>query len=53
MGFTAIKDIAKESSGVNFLKRLFEKAFSDADISKIEAFANLIQSQEQQKITGK
>ena len=53
VGFSAIKDIAKESSGVNFLKRLFEKAFSDNNISKIEAFVNLIQSQEQVKMTGK
>ena len=37
-GFNAIRHIAKESSDFNFLNRLFEKAFSNTDISKIEAF---------------
>ena len=45
-------DIAKESSDVNFLNR-FEKSFNNTDISKIEAFVNLIQSQEQEKVIVK
>ena len=52
-GFNAIRHIAKERSDVNFLNRFFEKAFSNTDISKIEAFANLIQSQEQDKVVMK
>ena len=53
MGFNAIRHIAKESSDVNFLNRLFEKAFSNIDMSKIEAFVSLIQSQEQEKVVAK
>ena len=53
MSFNAIKHTAKESSDVNFLKRLFEKAFGDTDVSNVEGFANLIQSQEQEKIVVK
>ena len=53
MGFNAIRHIAKESSDVNFLNRLFEKTFSDTDIGKIEAFFNLIQSPEQEKVVVK
>ena len=53
VGFNAIRHIAKESSDVNFLNRLFEKAFNNTNISKIEAFVNLIQSQEQQKVVVK
>ena len=53
VGFNAIRHIAKESSDVNFLNRLLEKAFNNTDISKIEAFFNLIQSQEQQKVVEK
>ena len=52
-GFNAIRHIAKERSDVNFLNRFFEKAFSNTDISKIEAFSNLIQSQEQDKVVMK
>ena len=36
VGFSAIKNIVKESSDASFLNRLFGKAFSDTDISKIE-----------------
>ena len=50
MGFNAIKHVTKESSDVNFLNRLFEKQFGDTDISKTEAFVNLIQSQKQEKV---
>ena len=53
MGFNAIRHIAKERSDVNFLNKLFEKAFNNTDISKIEAFVNLIQSQEQKKVVVK
>ena len=53
MGFNAIRRIAKESSDVNFLNKFFEKAFNNTDISKIEAFVNLIQSQEQEEIVMK
>ena len=53
VGFNAIRHNAKESSDVNFINRLFEKAFSNTDISKIEAFVNLIQSQEQEKVVVK
>ena len=49
-GFNAIGYIAKESSDNNFLNSLFEKAFSNADISKIEAFFSLIQSQEEKVV---
>ena len=45
--------IAKESCDVNFLNRFFEKAFDNTDISKIESFVNLIQSQEQEKVVVK
>ena len=51
MGFNAIRHIAKERSDVNFLNKLFEKAFTD--IIKIEAFVNLIQSQEQKKVVAR
>ena len=50
VGFNAIRHIAKESSDVKFLNTLFEKAFNNTDIRKIEAFVNLIQSQEQEKV---
>ena len=53
VGFNAISHIAKESSDVNFLNRLFDKAFNNTDISKIEVFVNLIQSQEQEKVVVK
>ena len=53
VGFNAIRRIAKESSDVNFLNKFFEKAFNNTDISKIEAFVNLIQSQEQEEIVMK
>ena len=36
--FNAIRHTAKESSDFNFLNKLFEKAFNNTDISKIEAF---------------
>ena len=52
VGFNAIRHIAKESSNVSFLNTLFEKAFNNSDISKIEAFVNLIQSQEQEKVVS-
>ena len=53
VGFSAIKNIVKESSDVSFLNRLFGKAFGDTDISKIEKLLNLIQSQEQEKVVVK
>ena len=53
VGLNVTRHIAKESSDVNFLNKLFEKAFRNNDISKIEAFVNLIQSQEQQKVVVK
>ena len=43
VGFNAIIHIAKESSDAN-VNKLFEKAFNNTDISKIETFVNLIQS---------
>ena len=52
VGFNTIRHIAKESSNVSFLNTLFEKAFNNSDISKIEAFVNLIQSQEQEKVVS-
>ena len=51
--FSAIKNIVKESSDASFLNRLFGKAFSDTDISKIEKLLNLVQSQEQEKVVVK
>ena len=54
MGFNcAIRHIAKESSDVNLLNKLFEKTFSNTDSGKIEAFVNLIQPQEQEKVVVK
>ena len=49
MGFNAIRHIAKESSDVNFLKRLFEKAINNTDISKIESFVNLFSLKNKRK----
>ena len=51
VGFNSIRHIAKESSAANY--KLFEKAFNNTDISKIEAFFNLTQSQEQEKAVVK
>ena len=53
VGFSAIRHIAKKSSDDNFLNRLFEKAFSNTDNRKIEAFVSLIRSQEQDKVVVK
>ena len=53
VGFNSIRYIAKASSAANLLNKLFEKAFNNTDISKIEAFFNLIQSQEQEKAVVK
>ena len=53
VGVNAFRHISKESSDVNFLNKLFEKTFNNTDISKIEVFAYLIQSQEQEKVVVK
>ena len=53
VGLNSIRHIAKESSAANLLNKLFEKAFNNTDISKIEAFFNLTQSQEQEKAVVK
>ena len=53
VGFNTIRHISKESSDVNFFNKLFEKTFNNTHISKIDAFVNLIQSQEQEKVVVK
>ena len=53
VGFNAIRHTARESSVLNFLNKWFAKIFNNTDISKIEAFVNFIQSQEQEKVVVK
>ena len=49
VAFNTIRHIEKESSGVNFLNKLFEKAFNNTDISNIEAFAVLFSLKNKRK----
>ena len=49
VAFNTIRPIAKESSGVNFLNKLFEKAFNNTDISNIEAFVVLFSLKNKRK----